>query len=88
MEIEGSGKRQHNSLDLKTPHFRYTGQPVTAPPGQQTECPSDQLNQTLMLGGNVLVDQLQQQQQQNGEITAKLLPNQTQLQVTGFFAKF
>uniref|UniRef100_A0A183CIV7 type I protein arginine methyltransferase n=1 Tax=Globodera pallida TaxID=36090 RepID=A0A183CIV7_GLOPA len=71
MCIEGNESRvwQRNVLDLKMPHFRYTGQPTAGPPGTQPECPSDQLNQAVNLfgaGGTDAggMDQEQQQQHQ------------------------
>uniref|UniRef100_A0A183CIV4 type I protein arginine methyltransferase n=1 Tax=Globodera pallida TaxID=36090 RepID=A0A183CIV4_GLOPA len=68
MCIEGNESRvwQRNVLDLKMPHFRYTGQPTAGPPGTQPECPSDQLNQAINLfgAGDGGMDQEQQQQHQ------------------------
>ena len=39
--VEGSNVSSSNVLDLKNPFFRYTGQPVAAPPGNATTSPTD-----------------------------------------------
>ncbi|KAG1680702.1 Histone-arginine methyltransferase CARMER [Nymphon striatum] len=75
VEIEVSledGTISKNTLDLKNPFFRYTGQPPQAPPGYNTSSPSDnywlQLDQPNNQCGSIpstgLVQQQQSQQQQ------------------------
>jgi hypothetical protein len=44
LEVEYNSQKQINVLDLKSPYFRYTGQPITAPPGNTQQCPSEKLS--------------------------------------------
>lgn len=41
LEVEGTDIRSTNTLDLKNPCFRYTGQQVQAPPGSNHLSPTD-----------------------------------------------
>ncbi|CAK5029804.1 unnamed protein product [Meloidogyne enterolobii] len=71
LEIEVGDKRQQNRLDLKMPHFRYNGQPVSQPPpGNSTENPLEQLNQHLAIA----VATAQQQQLNNGNNNLNFSP--------------
>lgn len=45
--ISPSGVRVKNTLDLKNPYFRYTGQAPAAPPGTYEVSPTEQYMQTL-----------------------------------------
>ena len=47
VESPGRTERAINSLDLKNPYFRYTGQPPQPPPGCNESSPSEQYWQTL-----------------------------------------
>ena len=46
LTVEGTGTHSSNTLDLKNPYFRYTGQPQT-PPGHNTTSPSETYWQQL-----------------------------------------
>ncbi|XP_060582592.1 histone-arginine methyltransferase CARMER-like isoform X2 [Ruditapes philippinarum] len=52
LNIPGTTSISKNSLDLKNPFFRYTGQTPAAQPGTQTQSPSDAYWNTLMTGQN------------------------------------
>lgn len=53
--VAGSGVTSSNTLDLKNPCFRYTGQPVQAPPGTNYTSPTDAYWASLQDGtGNKL----------------------------------
>ena len=41
LTIPGTNTKSTNTLDLKNPFFRYTGQQPAAPPGTNSTSPSD-----------------------------------------------
>lgn len=47
ISIDGSNARSFNTLDLKNPFFRYSGQPAQPPPGCNESSPSENYWQTL-----------------------------------------
>ncbi|KAF7635180.1 hypothetical protein Mgra_00005466 [Meloidogyne graminicola] len=69
LEMKTGGKEQYNKLDLKMPHFRYNGQPVSQPPpGYSTENSLEQINQHLAVAVATVQQQQQQQQFSNNNI--------------------
>ncbi|XP_074644014.1 histone-arginine methyltransferase CARM1-like isoform X2 [Tubulanus polymorphus] len=57
LEVDGTGNKSNNSLDLKNPFFRYNGQAPQPPPGVASQSPTDQYwnntadVQTYMING-------------------------------------
>ncbi len=49
--VDGSSTRSSNTLDLKNPYFRYTGQAPQPPPGGNTASPSEKLWSANVHGG-------------------------------------
>lgn len=47
LHVEATGQRAFNTLDLKNPYFRYTGQAPSVPPGTHETSPSEQYWATL-----------------------------------------
>lgn len=47
LAVDGSNIRAFNTLDLKNPFFRYSGQPPQPPPGCNETSPSEGYWQTL-----------------------------------------
>jgi histone-arginine methyltransferase CARM1 len=47
IDLELDGLRASNTLDLKNPYFRYTGQQPQPPPGQHSTAPSDNIWTTI-----------------------------------------
>lgn len=75
--VDGSNVTSSNVLDLKNPFFRYTGQPLVAPPGNSTSSPTDQYWSTVTgdcQGGGDLYSYMNggmtQNMQHNGDINA------------------
>lgn len=76
--IKETGARSSNSLDLKNPYFRYTGQPIQIPPGVSETSPSE-----LLWSVNPFDQypyQNQQQQQQHLQQQQQLQQQQLQQQ--------
>lgn len=46
LAIEGTSISSYNTLDLKNPYFRYTGQ-VAPPPGTSNQSPSEMYWNTI-----------------------------------------
>jgi len=53
IEIERDGVKYSNTLDLKNPYFRYTGQAPQPPPGQHNTSPSEKIWATVDNNGMV-----------------------------------
>ena len=47
IDLELDGLKATNTLDLKNPYFRYTGQNPQPPPGHHTSAPSDSIWTTI-----------------------------------------
>lgn len=90
--VENSNRRAINSLDLKNPYFRYTGQNPQPPPGTHETSPTEQYWQSLeanqvmmngMMNGNSglpIVDMSNLQQ------TGSNIANQSQTANVGFIS--
>ena len=64
IDLELDGLKASNTLDLKNPYFRYTGQQPQPPPGQHTTAPSDHIWTTI--DANSLQAQIPIQPRMNG----------------------
>lgn len=55
----------YNLLDLKNPYFRYTGQALSVPVGQNYDIAADQYGQ--IDNGNQMIENYEQQASKNGQ---------------------
>lgn len=81
IELCSAGRTLANSLDLKNPCFRYTGQPVMPPPGQHATSPSEAYWNTTAAAGTMY--NAQQPQQQHGASMDRFLVDQSACNFNG-----
>ncbi|OWF34837.1 Histone-arginine methyltransferase CARM1 [Mizuhopecten yessoensis] len=79
VNIPGTGSKSTNTLDLKNPFFRYTGQNPQPPPGQNTTSPSDNYWNSLATGSTMYMNGLMNgidpnMLQQQGVVQTNLIP--------------
>ncbi|XP_033738119.1 histone-arginine methyltransferase CARMER-like isoform X1 [Pecten maximus] len=79
VNIPGTGSKSTNTLDLKNPFFRYTGQTPQPPPGQHTTSPSDNYWNSLATGSTMYMNGLingidPNMLQQQGVVQTNLIP--------------